>query len=189
MTEFLYGISSDSSTAHTFSGADPSKFEAFDNFLRVKFAINGIDFPDSPEEPFCEVKTKDYVTRPVERVLITAATLTAENIDDGLKIGDNPLTGKNLNSWKSDCKKAITKKSWAVGFLWSILEGTAQERAAPGYAKIDWRAMYWPLQQYYGAKTSTVFLAHEVTILDFLKTKPNGKKPLDIFDKFRSLHT
>ena len=53
--------------------------------------MNGIDFPDSPDQPFREVSTKDYVTKPAERVLLTAATITQQDIDDGLRVGDNPL--------------------------------------------------------------------------------------------------
>jgi hypothetical protein len=189
MADSLYGtaiINDSSPKIFKFSG-DPSQWDDYENYVSIMLNSRGLELPSlNPNVQWTETNKWLYATTAAESVAIMVPTF-AQNAA-GLRSGDPALEGKNLISYAKQAKADSTSRSWAVGSMWVTLEGTAMERARPGYTAKNFRLMFDTLRHFYKMKTNSMFLSHSVKTMESAR-KAASTQPLSRFDGHRALQS
>ena len=185
---FQYGIANtDSSLKFPKFNGDPAKYREFKNNLCLALNAKGIVPPKIKGEPLFNIKMAHYASTQAERIPILVPT--AQQLADGLALGDLPLDPPNLRMYLKDKAKCFSLESYGISFYWLNIEGEeCLALAGPGYEKQNFTLIWWAFEDFYNQKTTPVLFNLAVQTMHFYR-KAEGSKPMQSFDRFRALST
>ena len=156
-----YGSTSVVESPELFSGSDHSKWPKFQSDVNLALSAKEIETTDDGKV-YIPIRMRDYRTHPVKEVLLVlVADLTADDISDGLAVGDYRLQPKNLKTYRDALKHAERKRKHAFQILYSrLVEGSpAQIMARKHIAKSDYDGLMAELKLASRAETLAVLLS------------------------------
>ena len=170
-TEHLHGNAVNSAKGN-YTGTNPADFPSFVNLVELLLSTNKIAF--SWGTPLTVPKDREY--RKGTEITITADILTADDITDGLKVGDVRLKPKQLKAFRDAVKSSEKEKRFAFALVQSLCQlDSPAEILTRRYKEIwDFDGMMVAMATAGKAETMAVLLSCGTAIVNFMRG-PSGK--------------